>query len=506
MNFAHFPEMHARSDPGALAVVDARLRLDYSALDQAASRFAILLKDTGAGEGERVAFYLPNRAEFAICFLGALKAGIIAVPINWRMTAAELAVVLDHCSPRMLVTTQALSANVPADLACPVLTVGESPREGTFWDALSQASPSYSGCGRQSADIANLLYTSGTTGTPKAVIHTHGMRIAIAGTMADRFAMSRHDIGLAVSPMFHTGGLSVFANAMFCGGAVALMERWDLDRFIEMVASERITYMHLISTVVVDIVRAPYDRFADLAKTVRFTWGGGHSTDADLFREYERRVGGVYLQGYSRTEGGITYNLLSGEDLRFTINGYPSRDNSEIAILEDGADRECPPGTPGEIAVRGDGVTPGYWSPDTDNLPRDSSAWQRTGDIGRMAEDGALVFVGRRDHMIKTGGENVYPNEVLAPILDMPQVSDAVVFDMPHDRLGQCVAALVVAKADAELRPDMVDAACRAALAGFKVPRRMALVPELPRLGSQKVDLAACRRLLADLDAQRSAE
>lgn len=495
MNFAHFPEMHARSDPGALAVADSRIRLDYRELDEAANRFAQHLVRSGIGEGDRAAIHLPNRAEFAICFLGALKAGIIAVPINWRLKTAEVAAVLDHCRPAILVSSAALAGSVPPDLAMPVLTVEEQARAGSFWEALAEVPASFASTGRQNADIANLLYTSGTTGTPKAVIHTHGMRASIAATMIDRFAMSRHDVGLGLSPMFHTGGLSVFGNAMFCGGAVFLMEKWDLDSFVEAVRRERVTYMHLISTVVVDIVRAPAKLFEG-ERTVRFTWGGGHSTDAELFREYERRLGGVYLQGYSRTEGGITYNLLDGEERRFRINGYPSRDNSEIAILEDDADRACPPGTVGEIAVRGDGVSPGYWNLGGEGAqPAGPQAWQRTGDIGHMGEDGALVFIGRRDHMIKTGGENVYPHEVLPVILDMPEVSDAVVFDMPHERLGQCVAALVVPKAQG-LEVEAVDAACRAKLAGFKIPRRLAIVDELPRLGSQKVDLAACRELL----------
>ncbi len=498
--------MHARSDPNALAVADSRMRLNYAELDEAACRFANLLMNYGVEVGSRVAFYLPNRVEFAICFLGALKAGVIAVPINWRLRTAELSAVLDHCAPAILVTTDTLAPEVPENSKLLLLRVSDGPGKGSFWDALKDASAEFTSRGRQNDDIANLLYTSGTTGKPKAVIHTHGMRTAIAGTMIDRFAMCRHDVGLAVSPMFHTGGLSVFANAMLCGGAVRLMERWNLEEFVDALVQDRVTYMHLISTVVVDIVRAPAEKFARLPKTVRFTWGGGHSTDAELFKEFERRIGGVYLQGYSRTEGGITYNLLAGEKRRFEINGYPSRDNSEIAILEEGSDTPCPYGTVGEIAVRGDGVSPGYWNRSDAQATVQQRAWQRTGDIGYMGADGALVFIGRRDHMIKTGGENVYPNEVLRVILEIPEVSDAVVFDMPDDRFGQCVAALVVPKAGVHLTEAMVDAACRAALAGFKIPRRLAIVDELPKLGSQKVDIAASRKLLQDFQAKGAAE
>lgn len=496
MNFALFLEMHARGRPNALALVDRRMRMSYGELNEAASRFAGVIRDAGLGERDRVALYLPNRVEMAIALLGAFKAGVIAVPLNWRLQPADLVPLLAHSRPGLLVTTEERGAAVLGDQVKSGLVVGEGKRAGSFWSALDAASAASAAVGRQSDDIANLLYTSGTTALPKAAIHTHGMRLAIAATMADCFQLSCRDVGLAVSPMFHTGGLSVFCNAIFAGGAAVLMERWNLDDFVRMIGQESVTFMHLVTTVVVDIVRAPETLFDELDTKVRFTWGGGHAVDPSLFVEFEKRVGGLFLQGYSRTEGGITYNPLDRARRRFDRHGLPNRNNSAIAIIDTDSGRACSPGETGEIAFHGDGVTPGYWNDEAVVAPRlHGELWQATGDMGYLTEEGELVFLGRRDHMIKTGGENVSPAEVGAVLLALPEVSDAVVFDMPDERLGQRVAALVVPKGEG-LSIETIDAACRSSLAGFKIPRQIALVDALPRLGSQKVDLVACRDVL----------
>ena len=497
MNFAIFVEMRARGTPRASALVDRRVRLDWGDYDALSGRFAHWLRDRGLRTGDRLAIWLPNRAELALAFVGALKAGVIPVPLNWRLQSTDVGRLLAHCAPSALLLDARRLDEVDPALRPLALTVGEDAREGSFWEVIAHAAGSLPSVPCQSGDVANLLYTSGTTATPKAAIHTHGMRVAVAAAMADHFRVSSADVGLAISPMFHTSGLSVFSNTVFAGCPLVMLDRWDLPEFLATIERERVTFMHVIGTIVVDIATAPAALFTRDVSSMRFAWGGGHSLDAHTWEAFEQRVGGVLLQGYSRTEGGLTYNLLDRTLRRFDHNGVPNRNSAEVAVVDSATGRPLPAGRTGEIVVRGDGVSPGYWDGDYVRSPRPvDGGWQPTGDLGFFDEGGALHFLGRRDLMIKTGGENVYPAEVETVLLATPGVVDAVVVGLPDPRLGQRVAALIV-RGDPALDEAAIERACRASLGGFKIPRTIGFVDALPRLGTQKVDLAACRALLA---------
>lgn len=498
MNFAQFLEIHARSDPDATAVVDRRARLSWADLDRMTSQFASRLQDRGLAPGDRVAIWLPNRIEVVIAYLGAMKLGAVPVALNWRLQIADMSRLLQHCTPSILIThAERQEALLPSISPDQILTVEEASREGIFWTDLAQGRDDFASRPAQSDEIANLLYTSGTTAIPKAAIHTHGMRVSVAGAMADCFQLSRRDTGLAISPLFHTSGLSVFSNCIFMGCKLVLLDRWQLGELLGMIDQEQVSFMHVIGTVVVDIVQAPESAFDGYrGESMRFAWGGGHSLDLSTFETYERRIGGVLLQGYSRTEGGLTYARLEQEPDRFSNNGYPNRNSSDVAVLDSITGRDLGVGETGEIMVRGDGVSPGYWDGEYIRIPKlVNGSWFPTGDLGFFDEGGALHFLGRRDTMIKTGGENVYPSEVEAVLLAIPGVADAVVVGLRDSRLGERVAALIV-RTDPALTSEIIDQACRASLGGFKIPRVIKFADSLPRLGSQKVDLAACRALL----------
>lgn len=507
MNFALFLELKAREDPDGLAVADHRVRLTWRELDDWAGRLAGKLTAIGMGRGDRMAFYLPNRVEAVISLLACMKAGVVAVPLNWRLAGEELNRVVAHCNPRCLLTTEDCVAGMQARLPgnSVLLSLADAARKGSFWTEIEACEPRRRAVACQSGDTANLLYTSGTTSTPKAAIHTHGMRVAVAAAMADCFELSGRDVALCLSPLFHTSGLSVFSNAVFVGCPLILQEKWDLAQFVELVASEGVTFMHLIGTLVVDIAGAPASAFEPLKgkSRMRFTWGGGHSLNPESFMAFENRVGGVFLQGYSRTEGGLSYNPLDIQKRRFDHNGLPNRNSSELAILDPATQLRCPDEVIGEICFRGDGVSPGYWDGGYVRVvPLYDGGWQPTGDLGFVDLEGNLHFLGRNDHMIKTGGENVFPDEVVAVLLAMPQVGDAVVLGMPDPRLGHRVAAVVV-PTDPGLSKAQIDSACRAALGAFKIPRSIAFVSALPKLGSGKVDLGACRKVLEEQAAEK---
>jgi acyl-CoA synthetase (AMP-forming)/AMP-acid ligase II len=498
MNFGLFCELHARSDPEDLALADERCRFGWRELDEWSNRFAGWLAASGRRPGDTLAIFLPNRAEVVIALLGAFKAGVIPAPLNWRLAGEELQRVYRHCGARAVVTEESRAATFRDAGASDVLAVNAQPQGGSFWSQLREHAPRFAAVQAQSGDIANLLYTSGSTSTPKAAIHTHGMRVAIAAAMTDAFQLSRRDVALAHSALFHTSGLSVLSNALFVGCPLITMEKWDLARFVETVARERVTFTHIIATLVVDIARAPLEVFEPLRGQpgLRFTWGGGHAVTPQALRTYEERMGGDFLQGYSRTEGGLTYNPL-GAGRSFTHNGLPNRNSAEVAIFDWETRRPCAAGENGEICVRGDGVSPGYWDGEYVRSQRMSDGWQRTGDNGFLDADGNLHFLGRLDFMIKTGGENVYPEEVSQALLRVAGVRDVAVFGIADERLGERVAALVVPEpggAPPVSREAIIEAA-RALLPGFKIPRTIALVDALPKLGNGKVDVAAARRI-----------
>ena len=499
MNFALFLDLHARGQPHGLALADHRVRLTWSQLQGRASQLANLLVQRGLRRGDRLAIYLPNRVEAVIALLACFKSGVIAAPLNWRLGGQELQQVVAHCSPACALTTEERAASLGTGAPeGSVLTVGEAAGEGSFWSELERCDARFATLGCQSQDVANLLYTSGTTATPKAAIHTHGMRVAIAGAMADCFELSSRDVALGLSPLFHTSGMSVFSNALFAGCPLVLQEKWTLEQFVRLVADEGITFMHLIGTLLVDIAAAPESAFEPLRgrSRMRFTWGGGHAIAAEKFEAFERRIGGVFLLGYSRTEGGLTYNPLERAARNFEDNGLPNRNSSDMAILDPGTQLPCAAGTIGEVCFRGDGVSPGYWDGRYLRVvPPWEGGWQPTGDRGFIDAAGRLHFLGRDDHMIKTAGENVFPEEVSSVLLKVPGVADAAVVGVPDERMGHRVGALVV-RSDAQLQPAQIEQACRAALAGYKIPRVIAFTDALPKLGSGKADLAACRRLL----------
>jgi len=503
MNFSLFPELHARSEPDALALADERVRLARAELETWANRFANWLNANGHRPGDLTALFLPNRAEVVIALLGAWKAGVVAVPLNWRLAGEELKRVFTHTSALSVVTTDAHAAAFVAMGASHVLSVGAQARDGSFWAALSEQPDTYATFQAQSGDIANLLYTSGSTSMPKAAIHTHGMRVTIGGAMADCFKLSRRDVALAISPMFHTGGLSVACNALFTGCPLITMEKWDLARFVETLAREQVSFVHIIATLVVDIVRAAPETFAPLQgrPPLRFTWGGGHAVTGAMLRVYEERLGGDFLLGYSRTEGGLTYQPL-GPKRRFTDNGLPNRNSSDVAIFDWTTRQPCGVGAAGEICVRGDGVSPGYWDGEYVRAQRMVDGWQRTGDNGYFDADGHLHFLGRLDFMIKTGGENVYPEEVARALLEIDGIRDVAVFGVPDERYGERVAALVVPQQSGSgLSGEDIIEAARPLLPGFKIPRIILLVDDLPKLGNGKVDMAAVRRIARERTA-----
>lgn len=503
VNFGALIDIHARSSTERAAIYADGTAISYRELRQETNRFANLLDSRGIDEGDRVAFYTPNAPEYVVGYFGALKHGAIPTPVNMRFTEREVAFVLDDVTPELLFVHGSLVENVPDTSGTSVRDVyvfgpNETTTAHRSFDAALDSQPGpFDAIPRQNDETANIVYTSGTTGDPKGVEHHHGYLHAFAAGRADFFELSADDIGLILSPLFHVSGQGIMLIAAYLGCPMVLVPEWDIDRVFEAIERRQVTFMHLITTVVTDIVSQDETYFDGVdTDSIDVVMTGGGSIDPDRIRWFESVVGGHLSEGYGRTEGGTAYNPL--DERKLGSNGVPLENSSRIRVVDPESSEPLPAGTEGEIRVTGDGVSNGYYNrPDANADLFDDYGWMKTDDAGYFDDDGYLYFTGRMDDVIKTGGENVRPKEVEDVLLEHPGVAEVVVIGRPHDRWGEQIVAVVVPAGPDVTAEELVDH-CRQDLAGFKVPRDVLFVDELPKQGNRKVSRDAVRSLVEE--------
>jgi acyl-CoA synthetase (AMP-forming)/AMP-acid ligase II len=339
------------------------------------------------------------------------------------------------------------------------------------------------------------MYTAGSSGKPKAVIHHHGQLRVRGAYLADLFALSPADTVAAVSPMFHVSGQSMWLAALSGGARLATMERWDPHAFLELARERQVTLVHLISTLLAETTEAARPVPSPAVPTLRVVMTGGSFVDRETLVEFEAAVGGRPVQGYGRTEGTVTWESPFA-DPPYSSHGEIRPDVSQVRIVHsaNGSLVDSLPGEIGEMLIAGDGVSRGYWRNEqaTDETYTEDG-WLRSGDLGYIDGDNRLHFVGRADDMVKTGGENVYPSSVEQSLSSIEGVREVSVAASPSAQWGQMVSAVLVVRSGTN-KTNLIREA-RTVLAAFELPRRWVFVTEIPRLPSHKVDRLAVARL-----------
>ena len=482
---------HARTSPDRLALVDlaSGRSFSYGQFNDRATRLATGLRDSfNVGRGDRVATVTQNSSDMFEVLFACWKLGAIFTPLNWRLHSRELAQLLEHASPSLIVCDASLSTLI----------------EGTSIAVLSRASDGDSAYEELIAgsaaevvmpdltydDVHSILYTSGTTGKPKGAIYTHRIAMNTVVSSATHGGLDRNSRTLVFAPLFHAAPLYAGGVPLFhYGGAVYVMPGWDAAACLRYIGDPdmAITHFNGVPTNFIMMQELPEFESASFP-TVRMFGIGSAPISLDLLQRWQAK-GALLTQSYGMTEAfSVTLTSLDPIEAKAQVGtaGRPMLHVQLRVALADGS--EMPTGEVGEIHVRGPGVIPGYYrEPELTAAAFLEDGWFRTMDAGRLNPDGTLTVVDRIKDMFISGGENIYPSEIEGVLAKLEEVSQVAVIGVPHRKWGEAGLALIVPRLGRELTETEVLDACREKLARYKIPRSVCFVERLPLSAQGKV-------------------
>lgn len=490
---------NVRGDKVAIHDLDTGVKSTYKQLNQRAKRLAAHWQAKGIKKGDRVALLIRNCTAFFEVQFACSKIGAICLPLNWRLTANELAYILGDSTPDVMVYD-----HVFAEVAEPLLERCDishglkvcEPGEASTYEEAMDSQHALEEVESTHDDVCMIMYTSGTTGHPKGAMITHQMVFYNMVNMASPAGVNSKTVQLVVLPLFHTGGLNCYANPILhAGGTLLLMREFDPGRALEVIDSADLGVTHLFA------VPAPYQfmmqhpNFAstDLSRVQIAGVGGAPCAEAILQGWLDRGV--PFTQGWGMTEtspGGVS--LEPDDALRKIGSAGKGLMHTEIRIVDED-ENDVAPGEVGELQIRGPNITPGYWNNPEATAKTFSGDWLKTGDAAKFDNEGFVYIVDRSKDMYISGGENVYPAEVENVLYQLSEIAEAAVIGVPSERWGETGKAVLVLKPGQSLDEEAVIGHCIKNLAKFKVPSSVEFIEALPRNATGKV----LKRTLRDI-------
>jgi long-chain acyl-CoA synthetase len=479
-------------DPNRVALRCDELQITYAEFDSAAARVATLLERAGVEPGDRVGVMLPNTPAFAIAFYGIMYRGAVAVPMNPLLKSREVAFYLSNSGAKALFAAPAFGDQAiagAAEVGAQCWVVDDAGLAELIADLPAQDAPVQRG----DDDVAVILHTSGTTGKPKGAMLTHGnLGRNCEVSMRTLVETGPDDVVMGCLPLFHVFGLTCGLNGSVLAGALlTLIPRFDPRKALEVIERDAVTvfqgvptmYSALLSVAESDASGAS----AEATRSLRTCVSGGAALPVQVLSDFEKAFGCFVLEGYGLSESSpaAAFNHPNRERKAGSI-GTPI-EGVEMRVVDlDGV--EVPQGQTGEIQIRGHNVMKGYWNlPEATKATITEDGWLNTGDVGRIDEDGYFYIVDRTKDMIIRGGYNVYPREIEEVLYEHPDVAEAAVIGVPHDSLGEEVAAAVALKKDAQVTADELRDYVKERVAAYKYPRKVWLVETLPKGPTGKV-------------------
>ena len=465
-------------------------------------RLRAALAAQGVRPGDRVAVLSQNRAEMLEAYGAAELGGFILVPLNWRLAAPELAVIVADADPAALIFEPGYAAAVAALPTRPALliAIGAAQPGALDYEALLAGTEPGDNTVPEPEDAAYIIDTSGTTGTPKGAVLSHGAMLHSARTIACEAGLRPTDRVLVTMPLFHVGAKIEWLAVQYMGGSCVLLPRFEPEAVFRAIETEHATAAHLAPVMVKTLVEHPARQSHDLSSLKRIHYGSAPVPVTEL-RRAVAAFGPVFHQLYGMTEHVASSILLpfqqaldapedTLEAARLASAGQPYH-GTELRIVDDaGIDAE-----EGEVLLRSAGAMSGYWrNPVQTAAAFAPGGWLRTGDVGRIDADGYLHLLDRKKDVIVSGGENIHSREVEEACLSLAGVAECAVIGVPDDRWGESVMAYVVLAPEAAVDEERLIEHVRGRIASYKKPRHVAFVASLPRLPHGKVDKKALRR------------
>jgi long-chain acyl-CoA synthetase len=497
-SIADIVRVHAGRTPDKTALIDGERRQSWAELNERASRVAQGLAASGVGSADRVVFFDKNCIEHFEVFFGAGMLNAVCVDPNWRLAAPEVQFIIDNAQAKVVVIggefvhlIDEIADQLPT--VDKILVIGDHPTYQNYdewvesFDAVDPHAPS------AGSDIAFQLYSSGTTGLPKGVMLSNDNFLGLLPLAEEIWELNADSVNLAAMPLFHIGGGGWATAGMYHGCTTVIMRNPDPMGLAALIEEHRITHAFLVPALLAFMLFTPDLDKADLSSMEVVVYGASPISE-DILKQSVALFGCKFWQAYGLTETTGAIVNLPPEDHdpdgpnahRLRSCGVPGP-GVELRIVDEDGNEVPEVGDVGEILVRSPQVMAGYWRNEAETEKAIVDGWFHTGDAGYFDADGYLYIHDRVKDMIVSGGENVYPAEVENVLMAHPDVADVAVIGVPDDKWGEVGKAIIVPVADADPDPEQIIAFARERLAGFKTPKSVDFVTELPRNPTGKI-------------------
>lgn len=483
-----------RVSPAGVALIDADggERYTYERLDDRASRLAASLREAGVGRGDRVALLSPNDVAYFDYMFACAKLGALFVPLNYRLSEAELAYIVNDCTPKAIGYSGVCE---PTAAAWPILDRRRVDHAAYARLLDDPFAPRHEGEPVDWEEPWLMIYTGGTTGKPKGVLISHRAVWWNAVNTIVSWGLSDADVTLNCMPMFHTGGINALTlPVLLAGGTVVLGRQFDPGQTVDRLIRYRCTNVLLVPTMYHLVVQTEQFRTGVFPPNLVFI-SGGAPCPLPIYDAFAAR-GLRFKEGYGMTEAGPNNFVIAPEDAmkRRGSVGKPMLLNKVRIVTDLGEDAGA--NEVGEIWLQGHHLFSGYWNDEPATLEAMCGGWLRTGDLAKRDEDGFVYIMGRLKDMIISGGENIYPIEIEQALLSAPAVKEAAVVGAADPKWGEAIVAAVVLHDGERTTPEQLRAHCAERLGRYKVPKRIVVWDRLPKTAVGKINKQAIINML----------